>query len=60
LLSRKYKSGYVWQDLLDDDLITPISDNEYVLKGCDVRRTPPPCSEAPKHFPIGDCLPVWI
>ncbi|KAK1667989.1 hypothetical protein QYE76_056148 [Lolium multiflorum] len=51
---RKYKSGYVWQDLLDDDLITPISDNEYVLKGCDVRRTPPPCSEAPKHFPIDE------
>ncbi|KAM0828253.1 hypothetical protein ACQ4PT_067664 [Festuca glaucescens] len=51
---RKYKSGYVWQDLMDDDLITPISDNEYVLKGCDVRGTPPPCSEAPKPFPIAD------
>ncbi|KAM0925811.1 hypothetical protein ACQ4PT_003964 [Festuca glaucescens] len=51
---RKYKGGYVWQDLMDDDLITPISDNEYVLKGCDVRRTPPPCSEAPKPFPIAD------
>ncbi|KAI4323323.1 hypothetical protein L6164_022938 [Bauhinia variegata] len=33
---RKYKSGYVWQDLLDDDLITPISDNEYVLKGSQI------------------------
>ncbi|KAM0828252.1 hypothetical protein ACQ4PT_067664 [Festuca glaucescens] len=51
---RKYKSGYVWQDLMDDDLITPISDNEYVLKGCDVRGTPPPCSEAPKPFPIDE------
>lgn len=30
---RRYKNGYVWQDLLDDDLITPVSDNEYVLKG---------------------------
>ncbi|KAK1267446.1 hypothetical protein QJS04_geneDACA014629 [Acorus gramineus] len=30
----EYKSGYVWQDLLEDDhLITPVSDNEYVLKG---------------------------
>ncbi|KAK1267450.1 hypothetical protein QJS04_geneDACA014623 [Acorus gramineus] len=29
----KYKSGYVWQDLLEDDIITPVSDNEYVLKG---------------------------
>lgn len=30
---RKYKNGYVWQDLMDDDLITPIADNEYVIKG---------------------------
>ncbi|XP_004292472.1 PREDICTED: uncharacterized protein LOC101294143 [Fragaria vesca subsp. vesca] len=30
---RRYKKGYVWQDLLDDDLITPVSDNEYILKG---------------------------
>ncbi|KAL3622388.1 hypothetical protein CASFOL_033799 [Castilleja foliolosa] len=33
---RKYKTGYVWQDLLDDDLINPISDNEYVLKGSEI------------------------
>lgn len=33
---RRYKKGYVWQDLLDDDLITPISDNEYVLKGSEI------------------------
>ncbi|KAF0917128.1 hypothetical protein E2562_016929 [Oryza meyeriana var. granulata] len=46
---RKYKAGYIWLDLMDDDLITPISDNEYVLKGCDVRRAPPPCTEAPKE-----------
>ncbi|KAL6616166.1 hypothetical protein ACP70R_038436 [Stipagrostis hirtigluma subsp. patula] len=45
---RKYKAGYVWQDLKDDDLITPVADNEYVLKGCDVRGTPPPCIQAPK------------
>ncbi|KAG6395088.1 hypothetical protein SASPL_145680 [Salvia splendens] len=32
----RYKTGYVWQDLLDDDLITPISDNEYVLKGSEI------------------------
>ncbi|RDX69540.1 Protein UPSTREAM OF FLC, partial [Mucuna pruriens] len=37
---RRYKSGYVWQDLLDDDLITPISDNEYVLKGSQIHPTP--------------------
>ncbi|CAN4110429.1 unnamed protein product [Withania somnifera] len=33
---RKYQTGYVWQDLLDEDLITPISDNEYVLKGSEI------------------------
>lgn len=30
---RRYKKGYVWQDLMDDDLLTPISDCEYVLMG---------------------------
>ncbi|KAL6845253.1 hypothetical protein ACP4OV_024748 [Aristida adscensionis] len=48
---RKYKGGYVWQDLKDDDLITPVSDNEYVLKGCDVRGTPPPCGQPPRAPP---------
>ncbi|CAJ1958313.1 unnamed protein product [Sphenostylis stenocarpa] len=38
--SWRYKSGYVWQDLLDDDLITPISDNEYILKGSQIHTTP--------------------
>ncbi|GMP42053.1 hypothetical protein CsSME_00011921 [Camellia sinensis var. sinensis] len=28
---RRYKTGYLWQDLLDEDLITPISDNEYIF-----------------------------
>ncbi|XP_048568209.1 protein SOSEKI 1 isoform X2 [Triticum urartu] len=54
---RKYKAGYVWQDLMDDDLITPISDNEYVLKGCDVRGTPPPpppCADVPKPSSLAD------
>ncbi|KAJ7949072.1 Protein UPSTREAM OF FLC [Quillaja saponaria] len=37
---RRYKNGYVWQDLVDDDLITPISDNEYVLKGSEINHTP--------------------
>ncbi|KAH0467760.1 hypothetical protein IEQ34_002793 [Dendrobium chrysotoxum] len=30
---RKYKTGYIWQDLTDDDLIIPTSYCEYVLKG---------------------------
>lgn len=33
---RKYRTGYVWQDLCDNDLITPISDNEYILKGSEI------------------------
>ncbi|XP_040375814.1 uncharacterized protein LOC102708768 isoform X2 [Oryza brachyantha] len=45
---KNYKAGYIWQDLMDDDLIIPVSDNEYVLKGCDVRRAPP-CNGAPKE-----------
>uniref|UniRef100_A0A2N9J9K4 SOSEKI DIX-like domain-containing protein n=1 Tax=Fagus sylvatica TaxID=28930 RepID=A0A2N9J9K4_FAGSY len=36
---RRYRTGYVWQDLLDDDLITPISDNEYVIKGSEIFNT---------------------
>ncbi|XP_021978113.1 protein UPSTREAM OF FLC isoform X1 [Helianthus annuus] len=36
---RRYKEGYVWQDLLNDDLITPICDNEYVLKGSEISST---------------------
>ncbi|CAL0326322.1 unnamed protein product [Lupinus luteus] len=36
---RRYKSGYVWQDLFDDDLLTPICDNEYVLKGSQIHPT---------------------
>uniref|UniRef100_A0ACD5WHH1 Uncharacterized protein n=4 Tax=Avena sativa TaxID=4498 RepID=A0ACD5WHH1_AVESA len=39
---------------MDDDLVTPISDNEYVLKGCDVRRTPPPCADGPKGSPLDE------
>lgn len=36
---RKYKSSYIWQDLRDDDLITPISDSEYVLQGSEILPT---------------------
>ncbi|KAJ4978346.1 hypothetical protein NE237_009126 [Protea cynaroides] len=45
---RRYKTGYVWQDLVDDDLITPISDNEYILKGSEMSSVPfdaCPCGE---------------
>ncbi|XP_072950944.1 protein SOSEKI 1 [Typha angustifolia] len=45
---RRYKSGYIWQDLLEGDLITPISDNEFVLKGCELPR--PLHEEAQKDY----------
>lgn len=54
---RRYKTGYVWQDLLDDDLITPISDNEFVLKGSEIF-TLPIDSFAEKESPIQKPEPV--
>ncbi|KAK9755185.1 hypothetical protein RND81_01G007400 [Saponaria officinalis] len=36
---RSYKSGYVWHDLEENDLIYPVHDNEYVLKGSEILET---------------------
>ncbi|CAN1833028.1 Protein SOSEKI 3 [Linum perenne] len=33
---RSYKSGFVWHDLSEDDLILPAHGNEYVLKGSEL------------------------
>ncbi|KAF9596551.1 hypothetical protein IFM89_012282 [Coptis chinensis] len=33
---KRYRTGYVWQDLMDDDLVSPNSDHEYVLKGSQI------------------------
>jgi hypothetical protein len=33
---RSYKNGFVWHDLLEDDLILPAIDDEYVLKGSEL------------------------
>ncbi|KAH7542714.1 hypothetical protein FEM48_Zijuj02G0103500 [Ziziphus jujuba var. spinosa] len=33
---RSYKSGFVWHDLCEDDLIHPAHGNEYVLKGSEL------------------------
>ncbi|CAH9114410.1 unnamed protein product [Cuscuta epithymum] len=41
---RRYKSGFVWQDLEEEDLIHPTHDHEYILKGSELRDealTPP-------------------
>ncbi|KAK9282775.1 hypothetical protein L1049_010996 [Liquidambar formosana] len=58
---RRYKTGYVWQDLLDDDLITPISDNEYVLKGSQISSIPSdPSSNGEKTATIQKQQPVEV
>ncbi|KAM7510526.1 hypothetical protein LguiB_009401 [Lonicera macranthoides] len=36
LNGRSYKSGYVWHDLSEDDLILPAHGSEYVLKGSEL------------------------
>ncbi|VFQ76766.1 unnamed protein product [Cuscuta campestris] len=33
---RRYKNGFVWQDLAEGDFIHPTSDEEYVLKGSEI------------------------
>lgn len=33
---RSYKSGFVWHDLAEDDLVLPATDGEYVLKGSEL------------------------
>ncbi|URE03115.1 hypothetical protein MUK42_21313 [Musa troglodytarum] len=38
---RRYRGGYIWQDLMDDDAITPFADAEYVLKGSELATHPP-------------------
>ena len=33
---RSYKSGFVWHDICEDDLILPAHGHEYVLKGSEL------------------------
>ncbi|XP_062214924.1 protein SOSEKI 3-like [Phragmites australis] len=33
---RSYKNGFVWHDLVEDDLVLPATDGEYVLKGSEL------------------------
>jgi len=30
---RRYKTGFVWHDVLEDDVLRPAQGSEYVLKG---------------------------
>ncbi|KAK4373560.1 hypothetical protein RND71_008944 [Anisodus tanguticus] len=36
---RSYKNGYVWHDLLENDLIHPTNGHDYVLKGSELLET---------------------
>ncbi|GKV20811.1 hypothetical protein SLEP1_g30875 [Rubroshorea leprosula] len=47
---RRYKSGYVWQDLMDADLIIPVCDSEYVLKGSQLIPNNNVPLDATRHF----------
>ncbi|XP_031377834.1 uncharacterized protein LOC116193180 isoform X2 [Punica granatum] len=49
---RRYRTGYIWQDLVDDDLLTPISDNEYVLQGSEKISSP---SMTPNYVCSSSC-----
>ncbi|KAJ0967233.1 hypothetical protein J5N97_024150 [Dioscorea zingiberensis] len=45
---RSYKNGFVWHDLLEDDLVVPAHGNEYVLKGSELLdRSPRPAPSPP-------------
>ncbi|XP_059431252.1 protein SOSEKI 3 [Corylus avellana] len=47
---RSYKSGFVWHDLCEDDLILPAHGNEYVLKGSELFEE----SDSDRFSPIGN------
>ncbi|KAJ0970233.1 hypothetical protein J5N97_023110 [Dioscorea zingiberensis] len=59
---RSYKTGFVWHDLGEDDLVVPAGGNEYVLKGSEILdrshdsdrknaelKYPPPLRSPPPH-----------
>jgi hypothetical protein len=41
---RRYKTGFVWHDVMEDDMLLPAQESEYVLKGSllPVRHSTPP------------------
>ncbi|KAK8697950.1 hypothetical protein V6N13_114082 [Hibiscus sabdariffa] len=50
--SLSYRNGFVWHDLFEDDLILPVHENEYVLKGFELFEES--CSD---HFsPVGNII----
>ncbi|GER28058.1 hypothetical protein STAS_03816 [Striga asiatica] len=55
---RSYRNGFVWHDLLEDDVIFPAHGNEYVLKGSELPagelpetndQRPPPAADRRRH-----------
>lgn len=50
---RSYKSGFVWHDLSEDDLISPAHGSEYVLKGSElVEELTSGCSNPAKNMKL--------
>ncbi|KAK8953097.1 hypothetical protein KSP40_PGU001975 [Platanthera guangdongensis] len=54
---RRYNDGLLWQDLTDDDLITPISNYEYVLLGSLHSNTPYTSAAAAVATSSSVCIP---
>ncbi|XP_024532715.1 uncharacterized protein LOC9640722 [Selaginella moellendorffii] len=50
---RMYKSTYIWQDVCDDDSLTPASGGEYVLKGSEYFMESNNNQEKPLKFGTG-------
>ncbi|CAN6460579.1 unnamed protein product [Victoria cruziana] len=53
---KSYRSGYVWHDLCEDDMVCPTNGNEYILKGSELLEgalcpTPDCQRQLPQHPP---------
>ncbi|KAL5980735.1 hypothetical protein ACLOJK_028645 [Asimina triloba] len=50
---RRYKTGFVWHDVVDDDLIAPIANDAYVLKGSAISPFHPAHCTCKKQAAVG-------
>ncbi|XP_062200105.1 protein SOSEKI 3-like isoform X2 [Phragmites australis] len=48
---RRYKTGFVWHDVSEDDVLLPAQGSEYVLKGSLLHHSPPPALAPPPPPP---------
>nr|GME16571.1 protein upstream of flc [Ipomoea batatas] len=51
---RKYKNGFVWQDLEENDFIFPAHGHEYILKGSELMMTHSSSQETPAFTAAGE------